>query len=93
MTKAAHGWSRALGGGWAEVALGRETGARITAAVRATFPGAVVHAVVTDVLGPHEARIETVEGRRLTVFVDATFRLTGWCPTVERHNALLSAAA
>lgn len=93
MAKGMHGWSRALGGGWAEVVLGRETGASIAAAVRATFPGAIIHAVVTDVLGPHEARIETADGRRLTVLVDAAFQLTGWRSSDPERRALTPAAA
>jgi hypothetical protein len=93
-TKATHGWSRVSGGGWAEVVLGLATSARVTAVVRTAFPSAVVHAVVTDVLGPHEARIETADGRRLTVVVDAAFHVTGFRTTgAERRHPLLPAAA
>ena len=92
MAKGMHGWSRALDGGWTEVVLGADTGARIAVAVRRAFPGAVIHAVVTDVLGPHEARIETADGRRLTVSVDAAFRVTG-CRTTRWDPDRLPAAA
>ena len=94
MAKATHGWSRSIDGGWAEVSLGVDTGALVAAAVRTAFPGAVVHALVTDVMGPHEARIETADGRRLTVLVDAASRVTGWeTAPADRPRVLVPAAA
>ena len=72
------GWSRVPAEDrWIEVLLQRDSGARISDAVVDVFPGAVLHAVLTDVLGPNEASIETVDGRHLTVLIDNTFRVTG----------------
>ena len=64
------GWTRAADAGWQRVELERGTGARLTAAALAAFPGATVHAVVTDVLGTSEVHLVTAEGQHLVVRED-----------------------
>ncbi len=95
-TPSAHrSWTRlTVEGGWTEVVLERDTGSRVAGAVATAFPGAAVHAIVTDVLGPHEARIETPDGRRLAVQLDGALRVTGWRTVdVGRHSTVVSIAA
>lgn len=77
-------WSRLpADGAWREVLLERDAGSRVAAAVMTAFPGAVVRAVMTDVIGQHEARIQTARGQRLSVRLDGTYSVTG-CQTEER---------
>ena len=66
--------------------LRRDSGTRIAHAVLDVFPGAVLHAIVTDVLGPNEASIETVDGRHLSVRIDNAFRVTGWLTRDARQQ-------
>jgi hypothetical protein len=89
------GWSRmAAEDRWTEVLLRRDCGTRITRAVLDAFPGAVLHAIVTDVLGPNEASIETIDGRHLRVRLDNAFRVTGWRMTDggQKHKVVSIAA-
>lgn len=74
-----HGWSRmAAEDRWTEVVLQPGAGSSVSDAVLRAFPGAVLHAVVTDVLGPNEARIHAADGRQLVVELDNDFRVTSW---------------
>jgi hypothetical protein len=65
--KTSVGWTRTADARWQRAVLERGTGARLTAAALAAFPGATVHRVVTDVLGGSEVHLVTAEGRHLVV--------------------------
>ena len=74
--KTSVGWTRTADARWQRVTLERGTGARITAEALAAFPGAIVHRVVTDVLGTAEVHLVTADGRHLVVQSDGTGRVS-----------------
>jgi hypothetical protein len=54
-----------------------ETANKVRAAALARFPGATVLRVETDSDGVYEAHLTTTGGRRVTVEVDKSFKVTG----------------
>jgi hypothetical protein len=78
--KTSVGWTRTADARWQRVELERGTGARPTAEALTAFPGAVVHRVVTDVLGTAEVHLVTADGRHLVVQADGTGSLSRRAP-------------
>jgi hypothetical protein len=54
-----------------------DTAAKVKAAALARYPGATVLRVETDSDGVYEAHLTTSDGRRVTVEVDRSFKVTG----------------
>ena len=57
--------------------LNGDTAAKVRAAALAKYPGATVLRVETDSDGVYEAHLTTTDGRRGTVEVDKSFKVTG----------------
>jgi hypothetical protein len=75
VTDAVTGSSR--GGGSDEKPLTGTTADKVTAAVKAKYPGATIQRVETDSDGVYEAHILTTGGEELTVQVGKDFTITG----------------
>ena len=54
-----------------------DTASKVRAAALARYPGATVLRVETDSDGVYEAHLTTSDGRRVTVEVDKSFKVTG----------------
>ena len=79
------GWTRTADAQWQRVLIERGTGARLTAAALAAFPGATVHRVVTDVLGTAEAhRVATP----LELLFDLSFVVAVAQAAASLHHAV-----
>jgi hypothetical protein len=57
--------------------LSGDTAAKVRAAALAKYPGATVLRVETDSDGVYEAHLTTTDGKRVTVEVDKSFKVTG----------------
>jgi hypothetical protein len=57
--------------------LSGDTATKVRAAALAKYPGATVLRVETDSDGVYEAHLTTSDGRRVTVEVDKSFKVTG----------------
>ncbi len=60
-----------------EQLLTGDTATKVRAAALAKYPGATVLRVETDSDGVYEAHLTTTDGRRVTVEVDKSFKVTG----------------
>ena len=60
-----------------EQLLTGDTASKVRAAALARYPGATVLRVETDSDGVYEAHLSTSDGRRVTVEVDKSFKVTG----------------
>ena len=60
-----------------EQLLTGDTASKVRAAALARYPGATVLRVETDSDGVYEAHLTTSDGRRVTVEVDKSFKVTG----------------
>ena len=60
-----------------EQLLTGDTAAKVRAAALAKYPGATVLRVETDSDGVYEAHMQTSDGKRVTVEVDKSFKVTG----------------
>ena len=60
-----------------EQLLTGETASKVRAAALAKYPGATILRVETDSDGVYEAHLTTKDGRRVTVEVDRSFKVTG----------------
>jgi hypothetical protein len=57
--------------------LSGDTASKVRAAALAKYPGATVLRVETDSDGVYEAHLQTSDGKRVTVEVDKSFKVTG----------------
>jgi hypothetical protein len=57
--------------------LSGDTASKVRAAALAKYPGATILRVETDSDGVYEAHLTTSDGRRVTVEVDKSFKVTG----------------
>ena len=57
--------------------LSGDTASKVRAAALAKYPGATILRVETDSDGVYEAHLTTGDGRRVTVEVDKSFKVTG----------------
>ena len=60
-----------------EKLLTGDTASKVRAAALAKYPGATILRVETDSDGVYEAHLTTSDGRRVTVEVDKSFKVTG----------------
>ena len=60
-----------------EQLLSGDTASKVRAAALAKYPGATIQRVETDSDGVYEAHLTTKDGRRVTVEVDKSFKVTG----------------
>jgi hypothetical protein len=60
-----------------EELLTGDTAAKVREAALARYPGATILRVETDADGVYEAHLTTSDGRRVTVEVDRSFKVTG----------------
>ena len=60
-----------------EQLLTGDTASKVRAAALAKYPGATILRVETDSDGVYEAHLTTSDGRRVTVEVDKSFKVTG----------------
>lgn len=60
-----------------EQLLTGDTAAKVRAAALTKYPGATVLRVETDSDGVYEAHLQTSDGKRITVEVDKSFKVTG----------------
>jgi hypothetical protein len=57
--------------------LSGDTASKVRAAALAKYPGATILRVETDSDGVYEAHLTTSDGRRVTIEVDKSFKVTG----------------